>query len=58
MAVSFSVRVPDQTHIKLRIISAFRNESLNAVVNAALNDAIKSWEHKYGEVPQPPREFQ
>ena len=58
MPVSFSVRVPDMTHTKLRIISAFRNESLNAVVNAALDAAITSWENKYGEVPQPPKDFQ
>lgn len=58
MAVSFSVRVPDMVHTKLRIISAFKNESLNAVVNSALKDTITAWESRYGEVPQPPKEFQ
>ena len=58
MAVSFSVRVPDETHTKLRIMSAFRNESLNAVVNDALKSSINDWENKYGELPSPPKEFQ
>ncbi len=58
MYVSFSVRVPDNTHTKLRIMSAFRNESLNAVVNDALKDSIKKWEDTYGELPSPPKDFQ
>ena len=58
MSISFSVRVPDKTHQKLRIMSAFRNESLNAIVNNALNESISDWENKYGELPSPPKEFQ
>lgn len=58
MAVSFSIRVPDETHQKLRIMSAFRNESLNAVVNEALNSSIGDWENKYGELPSPPKDLQ
>lgn len=52
--ISFSIRVPEKVHAKLRIMSAFRNESLNTVINEALEDVIARWEDKYGTLPEPP----
>ena len=52
--VSFSIRVPEQVHAKLRIMSAFKNESLNTVINEALLSLITHWEEEYGPLPQPP----
>ena len=52
--VSFSIRVPEDVHAKLRIMSAFRNVSLNTVINEGLSDLIDNWEEKYGSLPKPP----
>ena len=52
--ISFSIRVPEDVHAKLRVMSAFRNESLNTVINEGLNELITRWENKYGTLPQPP----
>ncbi len=54
----FSIRVPEQTHSKLRVMAAFRNVSINAVINEALEAAVTQWEQKYGPLPLPPEEFQ
>ena len=53
----FSIRVPEQVHAKLRIMSAFRNESINTVINEALEASIAQWEQKYGPLPLPPEDF-
>ncbi len=58
MTVQFSVRVPDETHAKMRIMSAFRKVPVNTLVVDALKDSISNWENKYGELPLPPKEFQ
>ena len=55
---SFSVRVPDELHAQIRVISAFKNESLNTVVNEALEALVTQWEQKYGQLPSAPEEFQ
>lgn len=52
--ISFSIRVPEDVHAKLRVMSAFRNESLNTVINEALCDSVLHWEKKYGPLPKPP----
>ncbi|MBQ3646551.1 MAG: toxin-antitoxin system HicB family antitoxin [Synergistaceae bacterium] len=54
---SFSIRVPEETHAQLRIIAAFRNTSVNTVINEALTEAINQWVQKYGPLPLPPEEF-
>lgn len=52
--MSFSIRVPEDVHAKLRVMSAFRNVSLNTLINEGLDDLIANWEEKYGQLPQPP----
>lgn len=56
--ISFSIRVPEKTHAKLRVMAAFLNESLNTVINDALDSLIVQWEQKYGPLPSPPKELQ
>lgn len=56
--ISFSIRVPEDTHARLRIIAAFRNTSINTVINEALDDLINQWEQRYGPLPLPPEELQ
>ena len=52
--ISFSIRVPERVHAKLRVMSAFRNVSLNTLINEGLEDLIAQWETKYGSLPEPP----
>ena len=52
--ISFSIRVPEEIHAKLRVMSAFRNVSLNTLINEALDELIIQWETKYGDLPKPP----
>ncbi|MBQ4402689.1 MAG: toxin-antitoxin system HicB family antitoxin [Synergistaceae bacterium] len=56
--ISFSIRVPEDTHSRLRIIAAFRNASINTVINEALEASIAQWEQKYGPLPLPPEGLQ
>ena len=56
--VSFSVRVKENLHAKLRILAAFRNVSINTIVNEAIGHELNQWEQKYGFLPQPPEELQ
>ncbi len=56
--ISFSIRVPEDVHSKLRIMAAFRNVSVNTVINEALETSISQWEQRYGNLPLPPEELQ
>lgn len=58
LSVSFSIRVPEDVHSKLRVMAAFRNVSVNSVINDALEVLIDQWEQKYGPLPSPPEELQ
>ncbi|MDD4835759.1 MAG: toxin-antitoxin system HicB family antitoxin [Synergistales bacterium] len=57
MAVQFSVRIPDESHAKLRVMAAFKDVSLNTLVAEALEKEINSWEEKHGPLPQPPADI-
>ena len=58
LSVSFSIRVPEDVHSKLRVMAAFRNVSVNSVINDALEVLIDQWEQKYGPLPLPPEGLQ
>lgn len=54
MSVQFSIRVEDELHAKLRVLAAFKDESLNAVVNEGLRLVVDRWEQQHGTLPLPP----
>ena len=56
--VSFSIRIKESLHSKLRIIAAFRNVSVNTIINEALGHEVAHWVQKYGPLPSPPEELQ
>jgi predicted HicB family RNase H-like nuclease len=56
MPVQFSIRVDDDVHAKLRVLSAFQNKSLNAVVSDAMKTHLDQWEQKHGPLPLPPED--
>ena len=53
----FSIRVPEEVHAKLRVMSAFRATAINTIINEALESVIAQWEQKYGPLPLPPEEL-
>lgn len=57
MPVQFSIRLDDDVHAKLRVLAAFQNKSLNAVVSEAMMSHIDQWEQKHGPLPLPPEEM-
>ena len=54
MSIQFSIRVEDPIHVKLRIMAAFKDVSMNALVVEALVEKIKNWEDQFGPLPLPP----
>ena len=49
------VRLSEELHVKLRVIAALKNESLNSTLIAASKAYVEDWERKYGELPMPPQ---
>ena len=50
-------RIPDDLHLKIRIIAAFRNESQNDVLIQAARELVDRWEQKHGALPSPPEDI-
>ena len=48
-----TLRLPAESHTKIRVISAYKNVSVNAMVAKAVQDLITQWEQKYGTVVIP-----
>jgi predicted HicB family RNase H-like nuclease len=48
-----TVRLPEEIHTKLRVIAAYKNQSINAMLVAALQDVVAQWEQKHGTVVIP-----
>jgi predicted HicB family RNase H-like nuclease len=56
MSIQFSIRLEDEIHAKLRVLSAFQNKSLNSVVTDAMKAHLDHWEQKHGPLPLPPQD--
>lgn len=56
MSIQFSIRLDDSIHAKLRVLAAFQNKSLNAVVAEAMKSHLDQWEQKHGPLPLPPED--
>jgi predicted HicB family RNase H-like nuclease len=48
-----TVRLPEEIHTKLRVIAAYKNQSINTMLVTALRDVVAQWEQKYGTVVIP-----
>jgi predicted HicB family RNase H-like nuclease len=48
-----TVRLPEDIHTKLRVIAAYKNQSINSMLIAALRDVVAQWEEKYGTLVIP-----
>ena len=51
-----TLRLPDDLHTKIRVISAFKNVSQNDLITEAAQEKVDRWEQKYGTLPLPPGE--
>jgi predicted HicB family RNase H-like nuclease len=54
---ALTVRYGDELHTKLRVLAAFRDVSLNALVVEAMEEKVAQWEAKYGPLPLPPEDI-
>jgi predicted HicB family RNase H-like nuclease len=51
-----TLRLPDETHLKMRILAAFKNVSQNDLVIEAVQALLVQWEQKHGALPLPPED--
>jgi len=52
-----TLRLPDETHTKMRILAAFKNISQNDIVIEAVQTLLSQWEQKHGPLPTPPEDI-
>ena len=50
------LRMPDNVHLKARVLAAYKNVSLNAFVVEAVEEKIRRYEERNGELPALPEE--
>lgn len=48
------VRLPEELHLKLRLLAAYQNKSQNEIMIAALQSVVAQWEEKHGVLIIPP----
>ena len=49
-----TLRLPDDVHVKLRILAAFKNVSQNDLITEAVREKVTRWEQQFGDLPLPP----
>ena len=49
-----TLRLPDDLHLKVRVLAAFKNVSQNDLLIQAAQSLVSSWEEKHGLLPLPP----
>ena len=52
--IRFTFRMPENTHVKARVLAALKNISLNDFCVEAVDEQIQRWEKKNGKLPLPP----
>ena len=53
----FTFRIPDDLHVKVRVLAAFKNVSQNDLLVEATRTLINLWEQKHGSLPLPPEDI-
>ena len=48
--ISFSIRLDEMTHRKIKIIAAYENKSINSVILDLINSKIRDWQEQNGEI--------
>jgi predicted HicB family RNase H-like nuclease len=53
---ALTVRYSDELHLKMRVLAAFLDTSLNSLIVEAIQEKVDRWEQKHGPLPMPPQE--
>ena len=53
---SLTIRYDDEMHRKLKIIAAYQDISLNALIQKSFDEVIRSWETAHGPLVLPGQE--
>ena len=48
-----TVRVPDDLHTKIKVISIYDGMTINSMVVESLQERVNLWERQYGLLPTP-----
>jgi predicted HicB family RNase H-like nuclease len=51
--VQLTVRLPDDLHTKIKVISVYENTTINTMITEALQVRADQWEQKHGRLPEP-----
>ena len=51
--VQLTVRLPDDLHTKIKVIAAYEDISINAMVVESFQKRIELWEKENGKLPEP-----
>ena len=51
--IPFTIRYDDEFHRKLKVIAAYNEQSLNALLMDMSREKIASWEKEHGEIKFP-----
>ena len=51
--MTFTIRYDEELHRKLKVIAAYREESLNGLLMNMSRREIKEWEQEHGEIKFP-----
>ena len=51
--IPFSIRFNEQLHKKLKVIAAYRERSLNTLINNIFEKTVNDWEKEHGEIKFP-----
>jgi predicted HicB family RNase H-like nuclease len=51
-----TLRLPDETHTRMRVLAAFKNISQNDLMIEAVQSLLAQWEQKHGALPLPPED--
>ena len=51
--MQLAIRYDENIHRKLKVIAAYKNKSLNALMLDLFDKAIKEWEKENGEIKLP-----
>ena len=53
MIMPLTIRYDETVHRKLKIIAAYKNESLNKLLLNLFDNAISDWEREHGKIEFP-----
>jgi predicted HicB family RNase H-like nuclease len=53
LLIQLTVRLSEDLHTKIKVISVYENTTINAMITEALQERADLWEQKHGRLPTP-----